>query len=243
MKQALAISSNHKFVFYECDYIGQHILRDGVWEPHFNEVIKLIDDGSVVVDIGANFGYNSVLMAKKAGPQGKLYSFEPQRLMFQQLNANIVLNDIQNAYTYNIALGNESNKVLSMETIDLNKECVNIGALSIGSGGEQIRSTKLDDFDLQKVDFLKIDAQGYEKFILEGAEKTIRKSMPTIFIEIEGHHLVKFGVTTDEIYDRLSSFGYQIYKINNDWPYDHICSVNNKVEMLKLPLFKMIKPV
>lgn len=241
MNQIIAKTRYHQLVFYEFDYIGQHILRDGVWEPHFDEVIKLIGDGSCVVDIGANFGYNSVLMAKKTGPNGKLYAFEPQRLMFQQLNANIVLNDIQNAYTYNFALSNESGKVLTMEPIKYDQSSVNIGALSIGSGGEPVKTTKLDDLELGNINFIKLDAQGYEKFILQGAEKTIKKWMPTIFIEIEEHHLQKFSVSTDEIYELMSSFGYQIYKINNDWPYDHICTVDPRVENLNLPLFKMMK--
>jgi len=241
IKQIIARSRQNQFVFYEFDYIGQHILRDGVWEPHFDEVIKLIGAGSCLVDIGANFGYNSVLMAKKTGLNGKLFAFEPQRLLFQQLNANLVLNDIQNAYTYNLALGNESGQVLTMEPIDYQQACVNLGALSIGSGGETIKTTKLDDLEIGRIDFIKLDAQGYEKFIMQGAENTLKKYMPTIFIEIEEHYLQKFGVTTDEIYELMSSFGYQIYKIQNDWPYDHICSVDPRVEHLNLPIFKMIK--
>jgi len=205
------------------------------------ETFRFPEIGTQTLDIGANFGYNSVLMAKKTGLNGKLFAFEPQRLLFQQLNANLVLNDIQNAYTYNLALGNESGQVLTMEPIDYQQACVNLGALSIGSGGETIKTTKLDDLEIGRIDFIKLDAQGYEKFIMQGAENTIKKYMPTIFIEIEEHHLQKFGVTTDEIYELISSFGYQIYKIQNDWPYDHICSVDPRVEHLNLPIFKMIK--
>ena len=241
MNQVIAKTRYHQFVFYEFDYIGQHILKDGVWEPHFNEVITLIDEGSAVVDIGANFGYNSVLMAKKAGPSGRLYAFEPHRLMFQQLNANLVLNDLQNGFTFNYALSNKSNEELNMEPINYKNQCVNIGALSIGSGGESIKTMALDDLKLPKIDFIKLDAQGYEKHIIEGAQETIKSYMPTLFIEIEEHYLKKFGISTDEIYDLVSSFGYQIYKIQNDWPFDHICSVDSKVENLKLPLLRLIK--
>lgn len=241
MRHQLIKTPKHNFVFFDCDYIGRHIKRDGFWEPHFNEVINLIDEGSTIIDIGANFGYNTVLMAKKTGPTGKVLAYEPQRLMFQQLNANCVINDILNCHCYNLAVSNESNQELEMETINYADDCVNIGGLSIGTGGEKVKTLAIDDLNLDKLDFVKIDAQGYEPFILEGARKTLLNFLPDIFIEIEDEYLEKFNKNTSDVYEFLDSCGYKIYNIKNDWPFDYICTVKSKVEMLNLPLYRMIK--
>lgn len=243
LRNQLVQTPKYKFIFFDCDYIGQHIKKDGFWEPHFDEVIKLIDEGSTVIDIGANFGYNTVLMAKKTGSTGKILAYEPQRLMFQQLNANCVLNDIFNCHAYNLAVSNESDQELEMESISYEHACVNIGALSVGSGGEKVKTIRIDDLNLEKLDFVKIDAQGYEPFILEGAKKTLLKFLPDIFIEIEEIYLQRFGKKTDDVYEILDSYGYKIYKIQNDWPFDYVCSVKSNVEQLNLPLYRMVKSI
>lgn len=239
MQQTKIINNGrHSFLCFPNDFIARKIIREGCWEPHFHETTNLVKPNSTVLDIGANFGYNSIVMADRVGQQGKILCFEPQRLMFQQLNANIALNNIFNCYTYNLALSNEVNQTLHMEIGDE----TNIGATCIGSGGEQIKTTTIDELNLDKLDFIKMDAQGYEPFILEGGTSTIQKFMPDIFIEIEPPHLDKFDKKIDDVYEILDSFGYKIYKINNEWPFDHICTTGDEVEKLNLPLMRMVKP-
>jgi FkbM family methyltransferase len=220
---------NLKFIVFPNDAITQHIKSGREWEPHFDVIINnLIKNGDCVIDCGANFGYNSVLMGKIIGNNGKLISFEPQNLIYQQLNGNLILNNIFNSFTYKNIVSNTSNLTLELNSVDLSSSWVNIGDTSVGHGGEKINTITIDDLNLNNVNFIKIDVQGFEYFVLNGALNTIQNYKPDIFIEIENHLIEKFNITEDMIYSKLKSFGYDIYKIQNDYPCDHICTIKNK---------------
>lgn len=233
-----------KFIIFPNDAIAQHIKLGKPWEPHFKSVIEnFITPGDTVIDCGANFGYNAVLMGKMLNNKGLLMAFEPQRIIYQQLNGNLILNNIFNSITYQVALGDGTQSSTTMRPVDYESSWVNIGDTSIGEGGEEVIIYKLDDFSFDRVDFIKIDVQGYELFTLEGAKELLEKFQPNLFIEIEPHQLIKFGITEDKLIEYIKSFGYRMFKINNDYPCDHICTINdmNKIESLKdiLPLIEI----
>jgi len=232
------------FIIFPNDAIAQHIKQDKPWEPHFKTVIEhFISPGDIVLDCGANFGYNAVLMGKRLNNQGLLIAFEPQRIIYQQLNGNLILNNIFNTITYQIALGDGTQSQTTMRPVNYEDSWVNIGDTSIGEGGEEVSIYKLDDFELDKVNFIKMDVQGYELFVLEGGQNLIKSSLPNLFIEIEPHQLIKFNITEAQLIDYIKSFGYRMFKINNEYPCDHICTVNDldKIETLKniLPLVEI----
>lgn len=232
------------FIIFPNDAIAQHIKSGKSWESHFSPVIEqFISPGDTILDCGANFGYNAVLMGKKLNNNGLLVAFEPQRIIHQQLNGNLILNNIFNSITYQVALGDGTQKSTTMRPVDYESSWVNIGDTSIGEGGEEVDIYKLDDFDFPQVSFIKIDVQGYELFILEGAKNLLTTQKPTLFIEIEPHQLIKFGITENQLIDYIKSFGYRMFKINNEYPCDHICTVNDidKIEALKdiLPLVEI----
>lgn len=232
------------FIIFPNDAIAQHIKQDKPWEPHFKTVIEhFISPGDVVLDCGANFGYNAVLMGKRLNNQGSLIAFEPQRIIHQQLNGNLILNNIFNAITYQIALGDGTQSQTTMRPVNYEDSWVNIGDTSIGEGGEEVNIYKLDDFELNKVNFIKMDVQGYELFVLEGAKELLKSFQPNLFVEIEPHQLIKFGITETQLIDYIKSLGYRMFRIDNEYPCDHICTINNmdKIEILKdiLPLVEV----
>ena len=223
-----------KFIVFPNDAIAQHLKSGKPWEPHFKTVVQyLVKEGDTVLDCGANFGYNSVIMGKQIGPTGKLFAFEPQRIIHQQLCGNMILNNIYNANVYNIALGNEKG-ITRMNPVPYDLDWVNIGDTSIGDGGDVVKIDTLDNYWLDEPDFIKMDVQGYELFALQGGEKLIKQSLPDIFIEVEEHQLAKFDVTKDQLFDYIKSFGYRMFRIDNEYPCDHICTVHSidKVERL-----------
>ena len=231
------------FIIFPNDAIAQHIKKGQKWEDHFSKVVsEFIKPGDTVLDCGANFGYNSVVMGKKLQNQGLLVAFEPQRLVHQQLNGNLILNNIFNSITYNAALG-DTNSIVTMKHVDYNLPWVNIGDTSVGEGGEEVQLYKLDDLGLEAANFIKLDVQGYELFVLQGAENLLKTYQPNLFIELEAHQLEKFNITTDQILEYLKNLGYSIYRIDNEYPCDHICTINSldKIETLKsiLPLIQV----
>jgi FkbM family methyltransferase len=232
------------FIIFPNDAIAQHIKSGKPWEPHFKLVIEqFISPGDTVLDCGANFGYNAVLMGKRLNNKGSLIAFEPQRIIYQQLNSNLILNNIFNALTYQIALGDGIQSSTTMSPVNYESPWVNIGDTSIGDGGEEVNIYKLDDFEFDQVNFIKMDVQGYELFALEGAKELLSTHLPNLFIEIEDHQLIKFNISPTQLIDYIKSFGYRVFKINNEYPCDHICTVNDidKIETLKnvLPLIEI----
>ena len=89
--------------------------------------------------------------------------------------------------------------------------------------GEVSLSRTIDSFDFKSVNFIKMDIQGSEVMALAGAKKTIKKSRPIIFIEIEYIHLEALGYSSKELEAKIRSFQYAIYRINVNPFYDHLC--------------------
>jgi FkbM family methyltransferase len=233
-----------RFIIFPNDAIAQHLKNGKLWEQHFKEITNiLISPGDTVIDAGANFGYNSVVMGKQIGPQGLLVAFEPQRIIYQQLCGNLILNNIYNAITYQSALGDGTETIVNMRSVDYNASWVNIGDTSIGVDGEEVSIWSLDQIGLNKVDFIKLDIQGYELFALKGTKNLLNTYKPDLFIEIEPHQLIKFNITENQLLEYIKSFGYKVFKINNEYPCDHICTINNldKINLLKnkLPLLEV----
>jgi FkbM family methyltransferase len=225
------------FIVFPNDAIANHLKTIGTWEPHFKIVVdNFINEDDVVIDAGANFGYNSVIMGKKIGSDGTLISFEPQRIIYQQMCGNLILNNIYNGHPINAAVGQEESTA-NLVPVYYEAGWVNIGDTSIGDGGEEIRVCKIDDIIDTRVNFIKIDVQGFELDALKGAKNILTNYQPDIFIEVEPHQLAKFNTTDEDLFNYIKSFGYDIYKINNDYPCDHICTtkdVSHLTEILKL---------
>ncbi len=87
------------------DHVQRTIASGNIWEPEIISLCeKYVIPGSTVVDIGANLGAFAVRLSQLVGKSGKVFSFEPQRIIHQQLCCNIFLNDIRNVFTYQMAL-------------------------------------------------------------------------------------------------------------------------------------------
>ena len=94
------------FLYSNREVVGNSLDKFGEWdEPLLEILLPLLEAGDVVVDVGAHIGTYSVPFAKIVGSLGGVvHAFEPQRLTFQLLNANLALNSVTNAITYNIAI-------------------------------------------------------------------------------------------------------------------------------------------
>ena len=203
----------------ESDWSGRSLLDGQTWEPHITNFLERnFNQESVLIDVGSNYGWHSI----KSSPKCKtIYSFEPQKLMYDIQLSSITKNNISNIHLYNCGLGDDEIKT-EMNPIDY-ETWVHIGDLSVGVGGEKISIKKLDSLNIPKVDFIKIDVQGYEKYVLLGALETINKNKPTIIVEIENHQLRRFNYGVTELFDLIRGLGYYIYFLDYHYPSDHVC--------------------
>ena len=182
-------------------------------------------DGKTVIDIGANMGSHTVEFAHLVGENGQVVAFEPSRLVYYQLCGNVIANGLYNVHCENVALGNEISTV-RIEDLDYFSESVNSGNTHVDKNGSySVTSLALDHYEIRNpsliknVSLIKIDVQGYEPYVLDGAIKTIKTNRPTIFIEIEPEHLSRFGFTEKDVFNRLHKLDY---KIIHDHQYDYV---------------------
>ena len=134
--------------------------------PHKNQT---------VIDVGANYGDSAIWWSKKFW--ARVIAFEPLDDVFKILEENITLNKAD-VKAYNMALGNGLD-------ISGNSE----GTMLIKGGNVKFRTEKLDSYALEQVDILKIDVEGFEFEVIQGAEKTIRRLKPRIILETHSKEL------------------------------------------------------
>jgi len=198
----------HGFMLYNCNdvYIGRSLDLYGEWSEGEIAIFRqIIRPGDIAIDAGANIGSHTVYLAQALGPLGRVYAFEPQRIVFQTLCANVALNSITNAFCYHAALGSQRGTV-NVPALDYSRSN-NFGGLSldVNMAGETVEVVTLDSFQLPSCRLLKIDVEGMELNVLKGAVELIDKYKPCLYVENDrpqqAHALTTF----------IESLGYQMY--------------------------------
>lgn len=208
-------SSKDLFWLNKTGYIDRTIIEKGVFEPQSTEVTKrLVKQGNLVLDIGANIGYYSVMLSKLVGKSGKVIAFEPTEHFRKTLRMNLDANNITNVEVIDIGLSDKDQKL----EIDIGPSSATLhsplGFDSIESK-EVINLTTLDSFvqkhNILQIDFIKIDVDGHEPFFFEGAWKSLNKYNPIVLLEVSHLHYLEAGFTAWDFYDLLKKNKYRIY--------------------------------
>jgi FkbM family methyltransferase len=205
----------------------------------FLEQNQIDCEGKDIVDVGANNGNFAVDFSHLVGDDGKVHSFEPQRIIYYQLCANVFLNGLDNVYCHNVAIGDGFDGYVHISSPDYhNKGKVNFGDVRIGKSGDMIQQRALDSYEFNDVVFIKIDVQGYESFVFDGAEEIIKKHRPYLFVEFEDHLLKEQGSSENELKAKIESLGYIVKQFQEGIPYqtesgkclDCVCIPKEKFE-------------
>ncbi len=165
-------------------YVGRSFREYGEFSEGEVEIFThFVQRGAIVLDVGANIGAHTVPLAQLTGPEGVVVAFEPQRILHQILCANLALNSITNTLTHAMALSNASG-TCQIPTLDYASP-YNFGGVSMDmpGEGETVPLSRLDDFQLQQVDFIKLDVEGFESKVLEGGAVTIDRCRPVMYVE------------------------------------------------------------
>lgn len=165
-------------------YIGRSLDLYGEFSPgeaeFFSQVLK---PGCTALDVGANIGAHTVLFGQKVGPQGAVIAFEPQRVIHELLSTNLMLNGLLNVIPRNAAAGS-SEGTLMVPPVNYGVEG-NYGCLGLGkyTSGTPVAIEVIDHLDLPACHLIKIDVEGMELEVLKGAEATIRRHKPVLYVE------------------------------------------------------------
>ena len=165
-------------------YVGRSLDLYGEFSDGEIDVLRqLIRPGATVLEVGANIGSHTVSLAKATGPSGSVFVFEPQRLIFQILCANLALNALANVYTHRAAVGRKAGASV-VPKIDPTSPN-NFGGVSLGDWpeGEPVPVMTIDSLGLAACHLIKIDVEGMESDVIAGAEQTIRRFRPVLYLE------------------------------------------------------------
>jgi len=187
-------------------FIGRSLALYGEWsEAEIDIFRQILHPGDVVVEAGANIGTHTIFIAQTVGLEGTVFAFEPQRLIFQTLCANLVLNDLTNVITRHAALGREAG-VIRVPFIDY-KKSNNFGGLELGGlgHGEQVEIQTIDSLKLQRCRLIKADVEGMEAEVLSGAFNTIDRLRPILYLEND--RLEK----SQELISIIQGMGYKLW--------------------------------
>jgi FkbM family methyltransferase len=155
---------------------------------------QIVAPGDTVLDVGANIGAHTLWMARRVGPAGSVIAFEPQRAVFQTLCANMALNGMTNVDPYWAAVGAQPGYV-TVPRLDPTA-AANFGATSLiwGHPGDKVRMMSIDELELSACRMIKVDVEGMELDALKGAEATISRLRPILYVENDGREagLIEF---------------------------------------------------
>lgn len=195
------------------------------------KVIEYLGDSEIIIDIGANIGQTTLEINKNRLQQKKdfkIICFEPFSQTYLKLKRNLQLNNSEYIIPEKLALGN------SYKKINMYKDCVsNSGGNRIVYNNlknnidvQEVTINSLDNYldmnKINKIDFIKIDVEGYEYEVLSGATNTLKKYKPKLFIELDDQNLKNQGCSADKLLSFLEDFNYTIKDVEYLYTKDEL---------------------
>ena len=185
----------------------------GAYEPETVHLVRrLVRPGMRCIDLGAQSGFFTCLIAQCIGETGKIHSFEPMPANYEMLTRNVRENRIeQRVVGYPLAA---SNNATTMEVSKLSNMVV-LGEVQ-GAQKLTIQSVRIDDVIKEPIDFIKMDIEGHEPSAIAGMAGIINAHRPIIVTEANEYWLRTCSASSGNAYlDTLISLGYDVYREEN----------------------------
>jgi FkbM family methyltransferase len=207
---------------------------------------NLLKPGMCVLDIGAFIGTHTLAFARLVGESGQVHSFEPRKEIYEVLCSNIEANQLKHVKALNMGLS-DSEGAISLQSVDITENS-NFGGLSIETPVNDttpdmysVPISTVDMLDVAKVDFMKLDVEGMERRVLEGATAVITRDQPIIFCECNslssGYEIVDFCKPHNYRAFVLSSPAYNPENFNG--VTDNIFGGATEISLLLVPENKL----
>ena len=195
----IKIENYHKgepayFNGYQNCPISNTMRKGEIWEKHMHDVFeKYINKDSIIIEGGCHIGTHTVKFGKLAK---HVHAFEPLPVSNDKLRDNIKLNNLSNVTIHNEGLGDSHNKVYFDWTAGGNPGASGLSENPLGKPSYEpsltekieVQLVTIDSLNFDKVDFIKLDIEGYETLAIKGAIETIKKFKPIITLESWSNH-------------------------------------------------------
>ena len=177
-------------------------------------VQRLLTGDDVFWDVGANVGYFTLVAATALNNRGRIVAFEPGKNAYARLTENLALNAYQNIQTFPVAVSDREGEAVLHLAGDIADSSASLyPAAQAQTGQEVCRTVALDHWleseALRPPDLIKLDAEGAELAVLQGAQKLIADSPPLWLMEMEEKTLQAAGASKAAVADFLTGCGYR----------------------------------
>lgn len=190
--------------------IGRGLFATGTFDIEaIQPALDVLQEGATFIDIGANIGFYSVLALDRVGSSGKVYGFEIDPRPLRCLRRTITQFGYSNIHVTEAAVADVDGMLSFEPRADHGHNSIDRSATS----GAKVRSVKLDtwaeNMALARVDAIKIDVEGAERLVLEGARETISRFKPLLLCEAQEQTAGSFGYTPRDLIMDLEYLGYR----------------------------------
>lgn len=213
------------------DSIAREVCFTGLYEPQDTALVqKLLGPEMTFVDVGANWGYYTLLAAHLVGQRGRVVSFEPDPRLFPLLMENIEYNGLANVSALQVAAADKAGALI-LSGYDTNGDNYGLSRLvereQTNATSFQVQARSIDivlnELELDYIDLLKMDIEGAEDMALQGMiDGLSRHRFRRVLLELHPTMLGERGVKPQSILDLMSSMGY------NGWWIDFSPTVTRK---------------
>jgi len=182
--------------------------------------LKNVSEGDMVLDIGANIGYYTLIFAKLVGEKGKVFAFEPDPSNFEILKKNVTTNNFQNVILENVAVTNSTGTTeLYLSTKDMGHHRI-YKSKHMSKNHVSVKTIRLDDYlnsnsFLEKISFVKLDVEGSEFGSLKGMEKILSQNKRIeLIMEFVPRHLRDYGTDPIEVLQYLKNLEFDFCTVD-----------------------------
>jgi len=201
------------------------LVVQGYYEKQETKILSYFAESKngSIIDIGANLGYYSVILGKLLKFSDKLIAFEANPQIIEMLNKNIAINDLrEDVKVFNCALSDISDQKLKLYIpLKAGSSAASLNKLHPDDTNNSIEITtkRLDDLtqirDLESISLIKIDVEGAELSVINGALETIHEYKPVLFIELLRKWSKIFGYHPNDVLVILQDLGYNVFEVNS----------------------------
>lgn len=221
-KESIRIVQRDGINFYlDISDLVDWYLYFGFSESSRNNLYQNISPGNTIIDVGANVGDTTLHIAKLIGCEGSVHSFEPDPINFKRLSNNVESNDFSNIVINNKGLGNVPGKFTIHQVAEGNKGMNRILTKTESTfSSSEIHVTTIDSYlnrkGITEIDLIKIDVEGYELNVLQGAREILYKSHPLLFIELDDNNLKEHNQSSKDLVEFLEELDYEFLRADTN---------------------------
>lgn len=221
------LHNNFYMLLNPTEHIQQQLFWYGHYEKELGELLKkIVRPGDVFLDLGANIGYFSLLVAINS-PSANIISFEPAKDLFHYMNDNISLNNIKNVSAINAAAGEiNEEKDLFISSPDNSGMSSFHQPENYSGKKERVKVLSMDEWfktsGLSKIDIIKLDIEGSELAALKGMKEILQKQKPVLIVEVNPETLSMFNLRPSDIYDYLKQLNFEGFLILENGRFTHL---------------------